>query len=114
MDLPELCSTGSAMSGADEKMRAVLERVARELWLTPGIDSEVESEWVPLVSGYLKGRLLPLLLAGQAMRDAGQIPATISVEELTDEDAHPLFKSLAVWDVALAAAQGQPEKESGR
>jgi len=97
------------MSGADEKIRAVLE------WLVQDLDIEQSER--------LAQRLWPILLAGQAM-----------YEELGDNGGHNPESCLDgkcpicwgnrtfmdAWDAALneltglAAAQGQPEKESGR
>jgi hypothetical protein len=83
-----------------EAIDRVLERVAQELWLTPGIDCEVESEWVPLVSGYLKGRLGPLLEAGQAMRK--HAPLILKGNQ-------NFYAAEAKWDAALAPAQAGKE-----
>jgi len=84
------------MSGADEKMRAVLERVATECFSAAMHDRSADEQDVQSV---LESHLLPLLLAGQAMRDWRVLANSGYGED---------------WDAALAAAQGQPEKESGR
>jgi len=104
------------MSGADEKMRAVLERVAREQreWMGHFMDADpelpgAEDKLVELdLLRILGERLLPLLLAGQDCRDC--LEPGIPLDD----------KYMAAWDAALneltglAAAQGEPEKESGR
>jgi len=77
------------MSGADEKMRAVLEQIA----------FDCRRRDVTFIQLVLEERLGPLLLAGQEMRE------------------HPIrrrLENVEAWDAALAAAQGEPEKESGR
>jgi len=91
------------MSGADEKIRATLERVAsrlREEVTSPGVSEGLDREIEAVLLKMLKEHLLPLLLAGQAMRDIWpertKVPWPVA------------------WDAALAAAQGQPEKESRR
>jgi hypothetical protein len=84
------------MSGADEKMRAVLERSAKDFvehfLCVP--EATFYKESVRVTQELLERRLLPLLLSGQAMRDS-------------DACAPDFDKA---WDAALAAAQGQPEK----
>jgi hypothetical protein len=86
------------MSGADEKMRAVLKQIAQEL-------GKQEERWfnnedldaprhLGMVTEVLERRLLPLLLAGKAMRDS----AWVNTQQRKD------------YDSALAAAQGQPEQ----
>jgi hypothetical protein len=85
----------TAMSGADEKMRAVLEQIA----------FDCRRRDVTFIQLMLECRLLPLLLAGQAMRD-WRFGSTLKSKSLAAVRAD--------YDAALAAAQGQPEKESGR
>ena len=96
----------TAISGADEKMRAVLERVAQQIvycnCATEG-PALKRCEHISLAA-QLERRLLPLLLAGQAMREFYD---PCPDEEMPD-------RVIVAWDAALAAAQGQPEKESGR
>ena len=91
-------SGADKVSLADEKIRAMLERVAQDVSLVAykhghGAISEFER--------VLERRLLPLLLAGQAMRDS----AWVNTQQRKDYDS-----ALAIF----AAAQGQPEKENGR
>jgi len=88
--------TVDEMSGADEKIRAVLELVAMDTAgaceQARGLGNDVNDACYVA----LERRLLPLLLAGQHLRE------------------YPYHENAVAWDAALAAAQGQPEKESGR
>ena len=96
------------------EMEKVLESISRELagpCNCRSINKQCQCVNCDLFDAYgarLKRRLLPLLEAGQAMRDAAIIPATTPVEDLEDEDAHPLFVSMGTWDAALKAILERP------
>jgi len=96
---------GESMSGADEKIRAVLKVTADDVagWLlATGSLERVYADDTNTIESVLIKHLLPILLAGQAMRDDFDIQIALEDEQLS------------AWDDALAAAQDQPEKESGR
>ena len=84
------------MSGADEKMREVLERVAAEVRIPAYFED---------IYPVLEERLLPLLLAGQDCRDC--LEPGIPLDD----------KYMAAWDAALSSLvsaeppQGEAEKE---
>ena len=103
----------------DEKIRALLERVALEAERMANEHLELDNIHLHFSAKFqaevLEHRLLPLLLAGQAMAD--ELRKTHALPQVAEDCKHGDCKARRAWDAALtilAAAQGQPEKESGR